>query len=179
MRTKKSWQRLILLPLEISKFFFHEHPETFPSLDPDSILSISDQMTQHLCSLLRTWEIRLFHLPSLWVLGNTIKTAQIFFFLFALEDNSREESYGSLPPVEESDRKLNLIIELSMQVSLQTEKITQLEEVLEEKERKIQQLEAEQGSHPFQEAEDSPECLQEAPIFFNDSITPVVSDEDM
>ncbi|CAD7687946.1 unnamed protein product [Nyctereutes procyonoides] len=95
------------------------------------------------------------------------------------EDNSREESYGSLPPVEESDRKLNLIIELSMQVSLQTEKITQLEEVLEEKERKIQQLEAEQGSHPFQEAEDSPECLQEAPIFFNDSITPVVSDEDM
>ncbi|KAM8941391.1 coiled-coil domain-containing protein 192 isoform 2-T2 [Lycaon pictus] len=95
------------------------------------------------------------------------------------EDNSREESYGSLPPVEESDRKLNLIIELSTQVSLQTEKITQLEEVLEEKERKIQQLEAEQGSHPFQEAEDSPECLQEAPIFFNDSITPVVSDEDM
>ncbi|XP_005626544.1 coiled-coil domain-containing protein 192 isoform X5 [Canis lupus baileyi] len=95
------------------------------------------------------------------------------------KDNSREESYGSLPPVEESDRKLNLIIELSMQVSLQTEKITQLEEVLEEKERKIQQLEAEQGSHPFQEAEDSPECLQEAPIFFNDSITPVVSDEDM
>ncbi|XP_077767640.1 coiled-coil domain-containing protein 192 isoform X2 [Canis aureus] len=95
------------------------------------------------------------------------------------EDNSWEESYGSLPPVEESDRKLNLIVELSMQVSLQTEKITQLEEVLEEKERKIQQLEAEQGSHPFQEAEDSPECLQEAPIFFNDSITPVVSDEDM
>ncbi|XP_041618423.1 coiled-coil domain-containing protein 192 [Vulpes lagopus] len=95
------------------------------------------------------------------------------------EDSSPEESYGSLPPVEESDRKLNLIIELSMQVSLQTEKITQLEKVLEEKERKIQQLEAEQGSHPFQEAEDSPECLQEAPIFFNDSITPVVSDEDM
>ncbi|XP_077767643.1 coiled-coil domain-containing protein 192 isoform X5 [Canis aureus] len=95
------------------------------------------------------------------------------------KDNSWEESYGSLPPVEESDRKLNLIVELSMQVSLQTEKITQLEEVLEEKERKIQQLEAEQGSHPFQEAEDSPECLQEAPIFFNDSITPVVSDEDM
>lgn len=165
--------------LEASKFFFHEHPETFPSLDPDSILSISDQMTQHLCSLLRTWEIELFHLPSLWVLGNPIKTAQTFFFFFALEDNSWEESCGGLPPVEEGDRKINVIMELSTQVSLQTEKITQLEDVLEEKERKIQQLEAERGSQPFQEAEVSPECLQEAPISFNNIVTPVVSDEDM
>ncbi|XP_047584949.1 coiled-coil domain-containing protein 192 isoform X3 [Lutra lutra] len=95
------------------------------------------------------------------------------------EDNAREESCGGLPPVEEGDRKINLIMELSTQVSLQTEKITQLEDVLEEKERKIQQLEAERGSQPFQEVEDTPECLQEAPIFFNNSVTPVVSDEDM
>ncbi|XP_026932582.1 coiled-coil domain-containing protein 192 [Acinonyx jubatus] len=95
------------------------------------------------------------------------------------EDNPRERSCGGLPPVEEGDQKINLIMELSMQVSLQTEKITQLEEVLEEKERKIQQLEAERGSHPFQEVEESPECLQEAPIFFNNNVTPVVSHEDM
>ncbi|XP_004737487.2 coiled-coil domain-containing protein 192 isoform X1 [Mustela putorius furo] len=95
------------------------------------------------------------------------------------EDNAREESCGGLPPVEESDRKINLIMELSTQVSLQTEKITQLEDVLEEKERKIQQLEAEWGSQPFQEVEDTPEGLQEAPIFFNNRVTPVVSDEDM
>ncbi|XP_032707857.1 coiled-coil domain-containing protein 192 isoform X2 [Lontra canadensis] len=97
----------------------------------------------------------------------------------APRDNAREESCGGLPPVEEGDRKINLIMELSTQVSLQTEKITQLEDVLEEKERKIQQLEAERGSQPFQEVEDTPECLQEAPIFFNNSVTPVVSDEDM
>ncbi|XP_059030459.1 coiled-coil domain-containing protein 192 isoform X2 [Mustela lutreola] len=97
----------------------------------------------------------------------------------APRDNAREESCGGLPPVEESDRKINLIMELSTQVSLQTEKITQLEDVLEEKERKIQQLEAERGSQPFQEVEDTPECLQEAPIFFNNRVTPVVSDEDM
>ncbi|XP_064451718.1 coiled-coil domain-containing protein 192 [Mirounga angustirostris] len=95
------------------------------------------------------------------------------------EDNSWEESCGGLPPVEEGDRKINLIMELSTQVSLQTEKITQLEDVLEEKERKIQQLEAERGSQSFQEAEASPECLQEAPISFNNIVTPVVSDGDM
>ncbi|XP_039092640.1 LOW QUALITY PROTEIN: coiled-coil domain-containing protein 192 [Hyaena hyaena] len=97
----------------------------------------------------------------------------------APRDNPQEEPCGGLPPVEEGDRKINLIMELSTQVSLQNEKITQLEEVLEEKERKIQQLEAEQGSHPFQEVEDSPECLQEAPTCLNNSINPVVSDEDM
>lgn len=70
-------------------------------------------------------------------------------------------------------------MELSTQVSLQTEKITQLEEVLDEKEKKIQQLEAELGAHTFQEVKDSQECLQEAPIFTNNSISPVVSDEDM
>ncbi|KAM5261998.1 coiled-coil domain-containing protein 192 [Hipposideros larvatus] len=94
-------------------------------------------------------------------------------------DNSPDESCGSLPPVEEGDRKISLIMELSTQVSLQTEKITQLEEVLEEKERMIQQLEAELGAHPFEEVKDSQECLQEAPIFFNNSITPLVADEDM
>ncbi|KAB0364786.1 hypothetical protein FD754_008942 [Muntiacus muntjak] len=81
-----------------------------------------------------------------------------------LKDNSLEESCGGLPPVEEGDRKISLIMELSTQVSLQTEKITQLEEVLEEKERKIQQLEAEREAHCFPEVKDSPECLQETPI---------------
>lgn len=95
------------------------------------------------------------------------------------EGNTLEESCGSLPPVEEGDRKISLIMELSTQLSFQTEKITQLEEVLEEKERKIQQLEAQQGPHPFQKVEDSPECLQETSIFYNNSIIPVVSNEDM
>ncbi|XP_058593201.1 coiled-coil domain-containing protein 192 [Neofelis nebulosa] len=101
------------------------------------------------------------------------------YYIKRKEDNPRVESCGGLPPVEEGDQKINLIMELSMQVSLQTEKITQLEEVLEEKERKIQQLEAERGSHPFQEVDESPQCLQEAPIFFNNNVTPVVSHEDM
>ncbi|XP_074211097.1 coiled-coil domain-containing protein 192 [Camelus bactrianus] len=95
------------------------------------------------------------------------------------EDSLLGESCGGLPPVEEGDRKISLIVELSTQVSLQTEKITQLEEVLEEKERKIQQLEAEREPHPFLEVEDSAECLQEAPVFLDNSITPVVYDEDM
>nr|KAF6440003.1 coiled-coil domain containing 192 [Rousettus aegyptiacus] len=95
------------------------------------------------------------------------------------EGSSAEESCGNLRTVEEGDRKFSLIMELSTQVSLQTEKITQLEEVLEEKEKRIQQLEAKQGAFPFQEVKDSPECLREAPIFFNNTITPVVSDEDM
>ncbi|XP_037656981.1 coiled-coil domain-containing protein 192 [Choloepus didactylus] len=73
------------------------------------------------------------------------------------EDNFLEESCGGLPPVEEGDRKISLIMELSIQISLQTEKITQLEEVLEEKERKIQQLEAERENPSFQEV--PPECL--------------------
>lgn len=123
--------------------------------------------------------MKLFHLPSLWVLGNLIKTAQVFLFLFVLEDSSLEEPCGGLPPVEEGDRKISLIIELSTQVSLQTEKITQLEEVLEEKERKIQQLEAEREAHCFPEVKDSPECLQETPIFSNNNnVSPVVYDED-
>ncbi|XP_027730441.1 coiled-coil domain-containing protein 192 [Vombatus ursinus] len=62
------------------------------------------------------------------------------------EENSLEESCRSLPPVEEGDRRISLIMELSTQVSLQTEKINQLEEVLEEREKKIQQLEAERES---------------------------------
>ncbi|XP_074057200.1 coiled-coil domain-containing protein 192 isoform X2 [Macrotis lagotis] len=58
------------------------------------------------------------------------------------EENSLGESYGGLPPMEEGKRRISLIMELSTQVSLQTEKINQLEEVLEEKEKRIQQLEA-------------------------------------
>lgn len=81
--------------------------------------------------------------------------------------------------MEEGGRRMSLIIELSTQISLQTEKITQLEEVLEEKERKIQQLEAERGAHPAQKVQDSPESLQEAPNVFNNSIISVVSDKDM
>ncbi|XP_013367646.1 PREDICTED: uncharacterized protein LOC102004923 isoform X3 [Chinchilla lanigera] len=53
-----------------------------------------------------------------------------------------EECCESLLPVDEGDKKISLIMELSTQLSLQTEKIIQLEEALEEKERKIQQLEA-------------------------------------
>ncbi|KAB0387802.1 hypothetical protein FD755_002758 [Muntiacus reevesi] len=103
---------------------------------------------------------RVFLITSDYILANS----KVFLFSFALEDNSLEESCGGLPPVEEGDRKISLIMELSTQVSLQTEKITQLEEVLEEKERKIQQLEAEREAHCFPEVKDSPECLQETPI---------------
>ncbi|XP_061278894.1 coiled-coil domain-containing protein 192 isoform X4 [Bos javanicus] len=95
------------------------------------------------------------------------------------EDPSLEESCGGLPPVEDGDRKISLIMELSTQVSLQNERITQLEEVLEEKERKIQQLEAEREAHCFPEVKDSPECLQETPVFSNNNVSPVVYDEDL
>uniref|UniRef100_A0A8B9WW13 Coiled-coil domain containing 192 n=1 Tax=Bos mutus grunniens TaxID=30521 RepID=A0A8B9WW13_BOSMU len=95
------------------------------------------------------------------------------------EDSSLEESCGGLPPVEDGDRKVSLIMELSTQVSLQNERITQLEEVLEEKERKIQQLEAEREAHCFPEVKDSPECLQETPVFSNNNVSPVVYDEDL
>lgn len=163
---------------EASKIFF----TSTQSLSPHRIqipFSASEQMMQHLCSLLRTWEMKLFHLPSPWVLGNAIKTAQTFLFLFALEDSLLEEPYGGLPCVEDGDRKFSLIMELSTQVSLQAEKITLLEEILEERERKIQQLEAEPDPHSFLEVKDSPECLQEAPIFINDTVTAVVYDKDM
>ncbi|XP_027631095.1 coiled-coil domain-containing protein 192, partial [Tupaia chinensis] len=95
------------------------------------------------------------------------------------EDSSLKEFCGGLPPVEEGDRKISLIMELSTQVSLQTEKISQLEEVLEEKEKKIQQLEAERESYLSQEAKDSPGCLQEGPVFFSNHVTPAVSDDDL
>lgn len=163
---------------EASKFFFHEHPESpFTGFRFHSQYIWPDDATSVFS--FKNVRIEAFHLLSLWVLRNSIKTAQIFLFLFALEGSSAEESCGNLRTVEEGDRKFSLIMELSTQVSLQTEKITQLEEVLEEKEKRIQQLEAEQGAFPFQEVKDSPECLREAPIFFNNTITPVVSDEDM
>ncbi|XP_007497874.1 coiled-coil domain-containing protein 192 isoform X2 [Monodelphis domestica] len=88
------------------------------------------------------------------------------------EENSLEESCGGLPPVEEGDRRMSLIMELSTQVSLQTEKINQLEEVLEEKERKIQQLEAERETPMFQMGS-PPECLPEAPSASNDRTSAV------
>ncbi|PNJ80261.1 coiled-coil domain-containing protein 192 isoform X2 [Pongo pygmaeus] len=95
------------------------------------------------------------------------------------EDSSLEGFCGGLPPVEEGDRKISLIMELSTQVSLQTERITQLKEVLEEKERKIQQLEAERSPHPPQEVKDPPGCLPEAPVFSAHDVPPVVSDENL
>ncbi|XP_016865295.1 coiled-coil domain-containing protein 192 isoform X2 [Homo sapiens] len=95
------------------------------------------------------------------------------------EDSLLEGFCGGLPPVEEGDRKISLIMELSTQVSLQTERITQLKEVLEEKERKIQQLEAERSPHPPQEVKDPPGCLPEAPVFSTHDIPPVVSDENL
>ncbi|EAW62398.1 hCG1981531, isoform CRA_b [Homo sapiens] len=100
-------------------------------------------------------------------------------FSHILEDSLLEGFCGGLPPVEEGDRKISLIMELSTQVSLQTERITQLKEVLEEKERKIQQLEAERSPHPPQEVKDPPGCLPEAPVFSTHDIPPVVSDENL
>ncbi|XP_047410726.1 coiled-coil domain-containing protein 192 [Sciurus carolinensis] len=96
------------------------------------------------------------------------------------EDDSPEEFCGGLPPVEEVvDRKISLIMELSTQLSFQTEKITELEEELEEKEKMIQQLEDKWEPHFSQKEEDSTECLEETPIYFNNSIPPVVSDKEL
>ncbi|KAM5298232.1 coiled-coil domain-containing protein 192 [Ctenodactylus gundi] len=71
---------------------------------------------------------------------------------------SLEEHCGTVPSAE-GDRKGSLIVALSVQLSLQTERITQLEEVLEEKERKIQKLEAEQSSHLSPKVEGSATCF--------------------
>ncbi|KAM4861896.1 coiled-coil domain-containing protein 192 [Thomomys bottae] len=75
------------------------------------------------------------------------------------EDKLPEELCEGLPPIEAGDRKISLIMELSTQLSLQTEKISQLEEVLEEKEKKIQELEAERNSCTSQETAAPTECL--------------------
>lgn len=53
--------------------------------------------------------------------------------------------------MEEGDRKISLIMELSTQLSLQTEKITQLKEVLAEKEQKIEALVAKRSDQLSQE----------------------------
>lgn len=76
------------------------------------------------------------------------KAAQTLLFLFALEDDSLEKHCGNLPPVEEGDRKVSLIMELSGLVSLHADRISHLEDILEEKDRKIQQLEAGQAAPP-------------------------------
>ncbi|XP_031795215.1 coiled-coil domain-containing protein 192 isoform X1 [Sarcophilus harrisii] len=90
------------------------------------------------------------------------------------EGNSLEESCQGLPPVEEGDRRISLIMELSTQVSLQTEKINLLEEVLEEKEKKIQQLEAERAF-----AMVKIENISEAPSACNDNNTFVDIDDNL
>lgn len=64
------------------------------------------------------------------------------------EDDSLEKHCGNLPPVEEGDRKVSLIMELSGLVSLHADRISHLEDILEEKDRKIQQLEAGQAAPP-------------------------------
>lgn len=106
-----------------------------------------------------------FHLPSFCILGHPIKSAQFLLFLFALEDNSLEVSCGHLLPVEGVDRKINLIMDLSTQLSLQCEKITQMEEVLEENERKIQQLEAERGGLSFARGQGPSRMFTRSPSF--------------
>uniref|UniRef100_A0A8C3VSK4 Coiled-coil domain containing 192 n=1 Tax=Catagonus wagneri TaxID=51154 RepID=A0A8C3VSK4_9CETA len=94
------------------------------------------------------------------------------------EDSLLEEPHGGLLSVEEGDRKISLVMQLSTQVSLQTAKVTLLEAISGERERSIQQLEAEREPHSFPEVKDPPDCLQEAPIFMNDTATPVVYDKD-
>lgn len=90
-----------------------------------------------------------------------------------------EVPYGGLPPVEEGDRKISLIMELSTQLSLQTEKITQLEEVLAEKERKIEELVATRSSQLFQAEANLREDLQEVPTVCDDRCVPVASKEEL
>lgn len=81
--------------------------------------------------------------------------------------------------MEEGDRKISLIMELSTQLSLQTEKITQLEEVLAEKEQKIEALVAKRSDQLSQEDANLPEELQELPTVHDDKSVPVASDEEM
>lgn len=81
--------------------------------------------------------------------------------------------------MEEGDRKISLIMELSTQLSLQTEKITQLEEVLAEKEQKIEALVAKRSDQLSQEDANLPEDLQELPAVHDDKSVPVASDEEM
>ncbi|KAH0512853.1 hypothetical protein LTLLF_142770 [Microtus ochrogaster] len=92
---------------------------------------------------------------------------------------SVEVPYGGLPPVEEGDRKISLIMELSTQLSLQTEKITQLEEVLAEKEQKIEALVAKRSDQLSQEDTNLTEDLQELPVVCDDKSVPVASDEEL
>ncbi|XP_040597723.1 coiled-coil domain-containing protein 192 isoform X5 [Mesocricetus auratus] len=91
--------------------------------------------------------------------------------------NSVEVLCGGLPPVEEGDRKISLIMELSTQVSVQTEKITQLEEVLEEKERKIEELVAKHSYRLSQKETNLKEDLKDLPVECDDRSVPVASNE--
>nr|XP_048275557.1 coiled-coil domain-containing protein 192 isoform X2 [Myodes glareolus] len=93
--------------------------------------------------------------------------------------SSVEVPYGGLPPVEEGDRKISLIMELSTQLSLQTEKITQLEEVLAEKEQKIEALVAKRSDRLSQEDANLPEDFQDLAAVHDDKSVPVASDEEM
>ena len=81
--------------------------------------------------------------------------------------------------MEEGDRKISLIMELSTQLSLQTEKITQLEEVLAEKEQKIEALVAKRSDQLSQEDTNLTEDSQELPVVCDDKSVPVASDEEL
>ncbi|XP_051057141.1 coiled-coil domain-containing protein 192 [Phodopus roborovskii] len=96
---------------------------------------------------------------------------------FSRASNSVEVLCDGLPPVEEGDRKISLIMELSTQLSLQTEKINQLEEVLAEKEQKIEELVTKHSGQLSQEEANLTENLQELPAECDDRSVPVASDE--
>ncbi|XP_021517500.2 coiled-coil domain-containing protein 192 [Meriones unguiculatus] len=98
---------------------------------------------------------------------------------FPRASNSVEVLCGGLPPVEACDRKISLIMELSTQLSLQTEKITQLEEVLEEKERKIEELEAELSSQLPPKEESCAEDVQEPPVVCSDDKSVLVASDEL
>ncbi|KAM7320344.1 hypothetical protein ACRRTK_020787 [Alexandromys fortis] len=70
-------------------------------------------------------------------------------------------------------------MELSTQLSLQTEKITQLEEVLAEKEQKIEALVAKRSDQLSQEDANLAEGSQELPVVYDDKSVPVASDEEL
>ncbi|KAL6064817.1 hypothetical protein STEG23_009000 [Scotinomys teguina] len=93
--------------------------------------------------------------------------------------NSAEVPCGDVPPVGGGDRRINLIMELSTQLSLQTEKITQLEEVLAEKERKIEELVAMRSSLLSQEEANGTQDLQEVPSVCDQGSVPVASEEEV
>lgn len=135
-------------------------------------------MLEDLCFLFQNVRNEAFSSSLSLSSGNPIKVAQVSLFLSASAADLPDGCCEGLLPVEETDRKISLIMELSTQLSLQTERVIQLEAALEEKERRIQQLEAERSCGLSQEVKDPPECLEDAPVFCA-SITAAGSNEDL